>query len=266
MNEVDLSFYTDPPKLSHTGQLELTVLAPLSMVDRQPGTYFLGRNHPTRHMVMGALENALGWHFAEDFRKSLLKSLAKKAKKLHRKRADYKDHPWLSGKAANDSGSGYFSLLQYHLDVEHISSPEVQSYDDLWSMHLHDKGINYIGGSRNYDYRLEDFISHLRNKPDKKDEQLNVDDRKGYDFIKLEDVYSVRRGQVHTKSIRPAFPQYYVSPKKRGYVVPNESYVANIRLTESLARIFDRQLNQPAAPVYLGHSEGWVDLIWKHHV
>ena len=38
MEEIDLSFYLDPPELTVEGILEITALAPLSMVSSQPGT------------------------------------------------------------------------------------------------------------------------------------------------------------------------------------------------------------------------------------
>ncbi|MEM9836143.1 MAG: hypothetical protein AAF828_06555, partial [Bacteroidota bacterium] len=114
MNTINLDFYLQPPELTEVATLEILALAPLSMVANQPGTYFNGRSQPTPAMVQGVLENALGWHFEHSFRRDILKSLAKKAKKLHRKNVEYKNHPWLSGKAEMSSGSGYFSLLQYH--------------------------------------------------------------------------------------------------------------------------------------------------------
>lgn len=267
MNKIPLDFYLEPPELTATGTLTLDALAPLSMVDSQPGTYFRTADHPSNQMVYGLLENALGWHFPDKTRKEILKELAKRAKKIYRKDEKYQDSPWLSGKPQEVAGSNYFSLLQYHLELDiKRPLPEVLAYDDLWSMHLRDRGMNYVGGSRNYDDRLERLISRLRNSSkEEKTDKFELGDRTGFEKIPLDQVYTTDVRKIHTLSIREGYPMYYVSPKKRGFVVPDNPYQFSVRITKTLANLFDHHLQNPQAPAYLGTSEGWTELKWNRH-
>ena len=279
MNTLDLSFYLDPPERTTTATLTIQPLAPLSMVTAQPGTYFRSELTPSVHMVYGLLENALGWHLPEQTRKEVLKGLAKQAKKQHRKNPDYKDHPWLSGKPARTAKSKYFSLLQYHLEVGSAEVPDdLMGYDDLWSMHLRDRGMNFPGGSRRYDYRLEEFISKLRTSAsefkqlDKAEakaraaEKYELGDRKEFHRIPLEEVYAGEFRKLNPASLGDGYPMYYVSPKTRGFVVTDQSYRVPVSTTPALARLLAEAISSPAAPTYLGTSEGWVDLNWTVHV
>lgn len=261
-NQLDLSFYLEPPELNQRGTIEITALAPLSMVNSLPGTYFGSELKPTEHMIMGLLENALGWHFAKEIRRSTLKELASTAKKKHRKDPIYKDHPWLSGKSESTSNSTYFSLLQYHLNVNEVNLPKVMTYDDFWSMHLRDTGTSFYGGSRNYDYRLEELITRLRTKTEDKEDKTEFGDTAKFKKIALEDVYHTKERKINSKSVRGGYPMHYVSPKKRGYVIPESAYICAISLTTELAHLFNEQLNNPSAPTYLGHSESWVSVKW----
>lgn len=283
MEKIDLSFYLEPPELTVEGTLEITALAPLSMVSSQPGTYFRTALKPPVHMVYGMIENALGWHFPVGkpkdesqrgpTRGEILKSLAKAAKKKHRKNPEYKDHPWLSGKPMTESLTSYFSLLQYHLEIEEADDPEqVMTYDDLWSMHLRDRGMNYIGGSRIYDHRLENLITNLRSsssefkKMDKKEakaratEKYEVGDRKEFVRIPLEELTTTDERKINAGSLGDRYPMYYVSPKKRGFVVPTHAYHMPFRATEMTYQLLTTALAAPAAPTYLGTSEGWVSV------
>ena len=269
MNTIDLSFYLDPPELTVSGTLHVTPLAPLSMVTSQPGTYFRSELTPPEHMLHGAIENALGWHFHDSnnegpSRKDLLKQLAKLAKKRHRKNPDYgKDHPWLSEKPEYTARSKYFSLLQYHLRIEPAAVPDdLMSYDDLWSMHLRDRGMNFVGGSRAYDYRLEHLITRLRTP----DGGVEVGDRKEFERIDLEDLATTEAPKINAGSLGERFPMYYVSPKKRAFVTTRSGYVHRVRTTPGVARLLTEHLSQPTAPPYLGTNEGWVSLEWTADV
>ncbi|MEM7574054.1 MAG: hypothetical protein AAF433_14195 [Bacteroidota bacterium] len=262
--QIDLSFYLHPPETTVNGLLTIDTLSALSMVSSQPGAYFRSELQPTHNMVYGLLENALGWHFADDIRKNILKQLVKSAKKLHGKKSEYRDHPWLSDKRDTTGSSNFTSLLEHHVKILTISQPEVLTYDDLWSMHLRDLGTTYIGGSRNYDYRMEQLISRFRSPVVKGNSKLEIKDLKE-DFVRttLQDAYNFSGNKLHPSSIRDAFPMYYVSPKKRGYVLPQQPYACTLQLTPLVAQQFDQSLNTPQAAIYLGHNEGWVDINWK---
>ena len=270
---VDLSFYLDAPELTESGTLEITALAPLSMITSHPGTYFRTALKPPVNMMYGLIENALGWHFPEKLRKEILKGLAKQAKKQHRKNPAYKDHPWLSGKPEQVALTSYFSLLQYHLDIGEAEEPEeVMTYDDLWSMHLRDRGINYIGGSRIYDYRLEELITKLRTsaaefkRMDKKEadaraaEKYELGDRKEFIRVSVDELTTTDVRKINAGSLGDRYPMYYVSPKKRGFVVPAQPYNIPFTATAAVHELLEEAFSDPSAPTYLGTSEGWVSV------
>ena len=279
MENLDLSFYLEPPELTVSGLLEITPLAPLSMVSAQPGTYFRTELTPPVQMVYGLIENALGWHLPDKTRKEALKGLAKRAKKLHGKKDSFKGSDWLSGKPATAAKSKYFSLLQYHLKLSEAEVPDdLMTYDDLWSMHLRDRGMNYIGGSRIYDHRLENLITKLRSSAaefkamDSKDakaraaEKYEVGDRKEFVRIPLEELTTTDQRKINAGSLGDRYPMFYVSPKKRGFVATDIGYELPVQTTRQLADLFADHLTNPVAPTYLGTSEGWVTLKWTANV
>ena len=265
----DLSFYLDPPdQLDARAELTITPLAPLSMVSSQPGTYFLTEVAPTEHMILGMLENALGWHFHSNMRNELRKELAKLAKKRLPRTSELKASDWAKGKLPS-SGSGYESLLSYHvrLSPKQLPKPDV-SYDDLWSMHLHDKGGNFVGGSRAYDAAIEALMTATRSS----DEVIKVEfgDRKGFERMPLEQAIRTRGAKIHVDSIREAFPLYYVSPKKRGYVefgrdddsAAPQAFCYEVATTARFSEVLAKAVKDPDAPLYLGSNDGWVDAQW----
>ena len=273
----DLSFYLDPPdELDARAELTITPLAPLSMVASQPGTYFLSEAAPTEHMILGMLENALGWHFHDDLRRELRKELSKLAKKRLPRNSDLKSSDWAKGKLPS-SGSGYESILAHHVRLSPRQLPRpTLSYDDLWSMHLHDKGGNFLGGSRAYDAAIEALMTAARSS----DENVRVEfgDRKGFERMSLAEAIGTRGAKIHVDSIREAFPLYYVSPKKRAYVEfdggdaeggpegdPEAStpvFRYEVATTAALAEVLAQAVDDPAGPLYLGSNDGWVDAKW----
>lgn len=269
--KLDLSFFTEPPELTSQADLELTALAPLSMVSSQPGTYFRSEISPTNHMIYGLLENTLGWHFEDKFRLELFKKLQKTAKKKHGRNSRYANSPWLISKP-EASGSGFFSLLQFHLRLTEIElDQKPMTYDDLWSMQLRRSDDSFDGGSRNYDSRLEQLISIERlEKAKKKDDknynqELSFGSGKDFKSYSLEDLIDMTQGKVKKTSLKPMFPYYYVSPRTRGYVVPRSPYRYQISCTGSLAKLIETAINMPSAPSYLGSNDGWVELKWTNH-
>lgn len=267
--EIDLSFFLEPPEKSCQATLEIEPLAPLSMVTEQPGTYFRSEIHVPITMVYGALENLLGWHFPDEIRRRLMVNLKKLAKKLHRKNADYNESPWLI-KKAETTGSGYMSLLQYHLDLMpmNFEGPLPMAYDDCWSMHLNGRGITFVGGSRHYERSLEELITKSKQKEitEKGKEALTpiqFGDGKNFQTYTIEELRNLETGEVKVTSLKPWFPQYYVSPKTRGYIVPSSSLRFEIRCTPTLSRLLTYAIRNPKAPIYLGSNDGWVEFKWK---
>ena len=82
------------------------------------------------------------------------------------------------------------------------------------------------------------------------------------------DIESVLRGvkpgdTVFQTALKPHFPYYYVSPTPRGYVVPHGEYRFGASATPAVAALVTRALDDPAAPLYLGSNDGWVDARWE---
>lgn len=90
-----------------------------------------------------------------------------------------------------------------------------------------------------------------------------VDFGEGAGFDKTESYEAAlakTEGKAHYLSLRPGFPYYYVSPKKRGYVLPEGPYRYRLETTAALATLIESATDDPAAPPYLGTSDGWVEL------
>lgn len=247
----DLSFLQDLSGLSAAGTLHVEALAPLSMVGGQAGHYYRSQPAPTNSMLYGLLENALGWHFSPEQRKQILDSARKRAKRQ-------KPAPTWIHEPDVDSEAGFRPLLQHHLKFTLPVIPAVMHYDDLWSQHLRDTGRSFFGGSRSYDARLEPFITAQRQQ------QLEFGDRAEFRVRKRNDLDTAPAGsKVHYSAVRSYFPQYYVSPTIREYVVPTRPYQFRVETTPGVARLIRDALSDPAAPLYLGSSDGWVEAWWE---
>lgn len=264
---MDLSSLAQPPDFSVQSRLVIRALAPLSLVDSQPGTYFRSALEPSNSMLYGMLENALGWHLPLKDRKDALKELRKQAKRTHKA---HKAEDWLAGKNDVDSGSGYQSLLQHHLKIEPLSLPDMEvTYDDLWSMQLSDNSISFVGGSRNYTYGLESLLNlsktedetqPLNKKTKKYPSVVSFGDRKEFVRLSLEELRQINSAtQIHVSSLNPHYPLFYSSPRTRGFVVPAGPYEYNLTTSPQLSIQLTEALKNPAAPLYLGTSEGWVE-------
>ncbi len=237
--QIDLSGLWEPADFSAVGLITIHALAPLSMVAKMPGKYYRSQPAPTDDMLFGMLENALGWHVAEKDRKALLRRL--------------QQH---HGITLKESGIGYSSLLQFHVRFGLLRQlPSVMHFDDYWAQHLH--GASFVGGSREYDYRAIPLMNALAGK------RVTVNDRAeaGKDPQLLT---TFQEGQiVHLNVIRPYFPQYYVSPTPRGYVVPNAPYMYRVETSAAVAKRIADAIEDPAAPLYLGSNDGWVHVEWR---
>ena len=215
------------PKLDTTAIMSIQPLAPLSMVASIPGSYYRTLGEPTVHMIYGALENAMGWHFSAEIRKDILKKMQKHYKKLFKidSLEDYKS-----------SEVNYVSLLQNHVKISKpvpIIEPYVQRYEDYWTQHLKDSDRRHLGGSRNYDWRLENAVNSLED-----------DDAKNTFF----------------KENKSNFPKYYSSPKKREFVVVEGMYRYKIESSQEIINVLNQAITNVFSPIYLGTNEGWIDI------
>lgn len=261
MRDVDLSFFLEPPELTVTGRLIIEALTPLSMTTAQPGAYYRSQPAPTEAMRYGMLENALGWHFGPVDRKALLKGLRKQAKKALGRGHPMKDEPWINGDEDHESGVGFVSLLQHHFVFEgpHFE-PATMHFDDLWARHAR-RADDFEGGSRNNDYRVEALYNRI------KDDRFEAGfSSKGKATLKeTEDVLRPHSPdvQVYQGALKAFFPTYYVSPTPREYVIPSRPYQYRVRTTPTVSEQIAYALQEPAAPLYLGTNDGWVEARWE---
>ena len=239
--KLDLDLLLHPPDFSSRGVLTVEALAPLSMVTSMPGKYYRSQPEPTDAMLYGLLENALGWHIADGERKVLLKKQEKRF-----------------GTRATFSGVGYSSLLQFHVRFVVKSLPSLQHYDDLWAQHL--RGNSFLDGSRNYDRRVIPLMNAYRNR---EKTGVTISDRAGASK-ESDKLHDFKNGdQVHVNVVRHYFPQYYASPTPREYVIPQGSYAYRLETSAGLAGLLAAAFDDPAAPLYLGSNDGWVDATWE---
>lgn len=236
--KLDLNFLLEQPEHSIRAKLVIDALAPLSMVASLPGKYYRSQREPTPQMLYGLIENALGWHVSDIERKELEKKLKKKF-----------------GRELEKSGVGFLSLLQFHLRFSTSVIPPLLHYDDLWAQHL--KGGSFLGGSRNYDSKVIKIMNAERAK------KISIDDRGGSskDLSKLSNFEE--GDKIHVNVVKPFFPQYYVSPTPREYVIPKGNYVFVVETNDLLAQMLKAAFENPVAPLYLGSNDGWVEANWE---
>jgi CRISPR-associated protein Cas5 len=239
--KLDLSFLLEPPDFSARAMLIVDALAPLSMVTSMPGKYYRSQPEPTDAMLYGLLENALGWHIADSERKLLIKKIEKKF-----------------SMKVSATGVGYANLLQFHVRFAVRSLPALLHFDDLWAQHL--KGGSFLDGSRNYDKRVIPLMNAYRDR-DKTGVVISDRASASKDSEKLNEFKNGE--QIHVNVVRRYFPQYYASPTPREYVIPQGTYKYMIETSTKLAQMLADAFDTPAAPLYLGSNDGWVEAIWE---
>ncbi|MFL6215833.1 MAG: hypothetical protein ACJ74J_18260 [Blastocatellia bacterium] len=248
----DLSFLLQPPDFSMRAVLTIDALAPLSMVTSMPGKYYRSQPEPTDEMLYGLLENALGWHITgktDASRDKLVKKLAQRHRVEERK-----------------SGVDFKSLLQFHVRFTTRVRPPLLHYDDLWSQHL--RGASFVGGSRNYDYRaipIMNLHSQKAMPPGSKKEKRKIDfnDKAEADKDPTKITTFQEWDTIHLNVVRPYFPQYYASPTPREYVIPQGAYRYRLETSKVISRHLGDALENPTAPLYLGSSDGWVEVNYE---
>ena len=135
---------------------------------------------------------------------------------------------------AQKSNVGFGSLLQWHVRFAVKQIPASMHYDDLWSQHLKHGDERHINGARNHDASAIGPMNE-----------------------------ALRTGKMDVKAMRPLFPQYYVSPTPREYIVPDGPFRYRVETNRTLAELLNAALTAPEAPLYLGASEGWVEANWE---
>lgn len=241
--ESDITLLVQPPDFSRAAILAIHALAPLSLVVQMPGKFYHSQSEPSWEMLYGLLENALGWHLGEKDRNDILKQLAKQHK--------------LTQEVA-ESGVGFKSVLQHHLRFSPGLKQSPQTlvrYNDYWSQHLRTGGLEFFGGSREHDFRLIPLVNAsaekavtLTDSGGRRDEEAINDFSQG--------------DKINLSTVRPYFPRYYVSPTPREYIVPATAFQYRVKTSAAISEAIAQALIDPAAPLYLGSSDGWVEASW----
>lgn len=233
MLKIDLSILKETPQLTVSAELLLEPLAPLSMVNEMPGSFYKTLKKPSQKMICGLIENVLGWHFDWKDRKSIQDEVKKIRKKQKKEFVDYTD------------GSTYIPLLMDFIKIDgetRIDFSEVCFFNDLWSRcYRRADAVVHPKGTVNIDSMYIPLKWQLK-RDDKNEDK--VDDKALEVFFK--------------KNIGK-FPMYYTTPTVREYIDLKGSYVIPLLMDEKLFTLLADEIKVNNTG-YLGNSEGWINL------
>jgi CRISPR-associated protein Cas5 len=230
MKRIDLTILKKEPKFDKKATLIIEPLAPLSMVNDLPGSFYKSLKSPTKKMLCGLFENTLGWHISIAQRSLIQKDL----KKLRRKQKIDFSEP--------QNGSTYIPLLMEYFDIELVVTPPSFHYNDLWSKaYRRSDAVVHPKGTMNLSYELIP-VKREKTRDEKKPKQISSKE--------LEGLFKENLGK---------FPLYYSSPTSREYVSFNGCIEVSILINTELLKSIKTAL-QYNNHLYLGNSEGWVNL------
>jgi|YNPMSStandDraft_2_1061718.scaffolds.fasta_scaffold02989_1 CRISPR-associated protein Cas5 len=230
----DISILFEEPKLEQAVILVIKPLAPLSMVNNLPGSYYKTERMPTKPMLCGLFENLLGWHFSEEDRIKIFKEMQKYHKKQYNKNLE-----------KEESESGYQLLLGYYFEVTpQVLIPVLKHYEDLWTQHMIGADTRHLDGSVHNSWDLENELSILRKqKFSSKRERDNI----------FSDYF---------KKNQDKFPLYYRAVLKREFIIAQGDYRLKLNMNSNLLAKLKEQVKENDIG-YLGTSEGWVTVSFQ---
>lgn len=222
---LDINFLLELPNLTKSAMLIIRPLAPLSMVNSMPGSYYKTEHAPDNFMLYGLLENILNLHLAEDDRIAIRKKIIKHYKKKYKMEYVF----------AN-SNVGYKPIINHLCEIESLFiKPSLQFFEDLWTQHLIGADERHLNGVVNYDWCIENEMIGLKKR--------NVRQEKNQYF-------AINKSR---------FPMYYRSPQRREFLIVKGYYGFKIKMTQHLFDILKPAIENNNIG-YLGTSEGWVDV------
>jgi CRISPR-associated protein Cas5 len=231
--EIDISLLFEEPMLDAIAILTIQPLAPLSMVNNLPGSYYKTESIPTKFMLSGLFENLLGWHFSKEDRAKIFKEM----KKIHKK--NFKQEL-----EKEESEVGFQSLVAYYFQtVSPTFVPTLQYYEDLWTQHLIGGDQRHADGAINYDWRLENERNFIKAK------------------IKSKELTETDFGKFFMAN-RALFPLYYRSVPKREFIIATGVYQFKLNINSRLLKLLHNACWEMNIG-YLGTSEGWVDVCFR---
>ena len=237
---IELNALFEKPDLAQTFMLRIDPLAPLSMVSSLPGSYYRSERAPTEFMLYGLLENLLGWHFPDgscgpNIRGEILKAQKQLFKKSYK--LELQDR---------QSEVGYLPLIQHHLVFEELLvRPQVSVYVDLWKQHQKAGDSRHMGGCTTEDWRISAEIRQMNEINERRKTEKDLAEVKADDLFKVNFNY---------------FPNYYSSPTPREFLVTQGYYAYRVKTSKSLFLLLEQALERLDTPLYLGNSEGWIEL------
>ena len=106
MGNIDITILKEIPNLTEKYDLIIEPLAPLSMVEEFPGSFYKTLKSPSKKMICGLFENILGWHLGWQDRKQIMDDIKKIRKKQKVKFESMQN------------GSTYIPLLMEYFEIE----------------------------------------------------------------------------------------------------------------------------------------------------
>lgn len=223
-NDPDLNILSKAPQIDNLLTLEISPLAPISMVRDIPGSHYKTLLTPDKQILCGLIENLLGWHFSIEDRKSLIAEM----QKVRKNKSELKEN--------KESRSGYIPLLLDFFELRLVTIEAKESplfYNDLWRRFFRrkDEVKNQAGGTMNIDYSLvvDKQIRLIQEK-----EMLESDDISRISF-------------------------FYGTPTYREYISFRGVYKCLLCVDGNLKRLIESAIPYMNL-VYLGNSEGWVNV------
>ncbi|MEW6005838.1 MAG: type I-PGING CRISPR-associated protein Cas5p [Stygiobacter sp.] len=223
--EIDIKYLFEPPELTKQVLLTIQPLAPLSMVNSMPGSYYKTEHAPDKYMLCGLFENNLNLHLSEDDRNAIRKKIKNYYKKKYK----------LNYELIN-SAVGYKPIINHLFEIESPPNlPDMKFYEDVWTQHLIGSDERHLRGVINNDWRIEN------------------------DMCGLKGIDNTQERNAYFNSNRDKFPRFYRSPQQREYLITNGEYFFKLNMTASLFTILDFVIKENNVG-YLGTSEGWVHI------
>lgn len=242
--EIDISILFQKPEKAVKAVLAIEPLAPLSMVNTMPGSFYKTLDVPSKYHLCGAFENALGWHFDENFKnrelgkggkKENLRSQIRKQVLAHFKKQKAEIPIW------EMSDVGYEPLLAHLFEVGLVVKPALIHYKDLWKqMRKRNDAYSHPNGTMNLSFELIPLKLDLA-----RNDNGTVTNYAVANFFKA-NTYG--------------YPMYYTSAGSREFVVAIlGNYQIGLNMTEGLFSSLETAFSENNIS-YLGTNEGWVNL------
>lgn len=258
---IDVSILKRIPQLDVKAQLLIRPLAPLSMVNEMPGSFYKTLRYPSKKMICGLIENMLGWHFDRKIRNDIFNDW-KKVMKKQGKVVNIKDY---------QQGSTYIPLLIDYFELSEkpslVDFKGVCNYTDLWNKCFRRADSSmHLNGCKNLDdslisERMAIFakVEALKKEAEKIKKAKDVS--KADKDQKAKDVENAKKEkeawfQKHINQI----PCFYTTPTNREYIDLDAIYNIPLTIDSGLGYILEHACN---GICYLGNSEGWIHVSFK---